>query len=451
MAQTATPASVSQSGNYAATITFPDRYILENVRQMNLRRSLTQPFYQDLKPVFGDEGAVQSSNTYPFIAITDLSKGAKGDQVTLDKLGRMNSPPIMGDVLVSGMSIAVDWQRDAVKINLFNAPEVNAGGLMSEQRSAHDQEKAAMIQSAAWNSDIEDNLATIMLCGARGYDVSSGWQFPVENDVNLPEMLVNPLLPPTLNRYLVANATNIQGQSGVTSFQAISSSNLLTLAFFDAASTSCQNSPYPMKGVKMSDEKKGYAIGEGMTPTYLVGLTLEQYNSLRTQAIGTGEWNNFVALTGVRDSFFQHPLFNDMQTGRWRNMLFFVYGRPVTFPAGSTTTMYTDSTATTTGTATAAVRIQRGFILGAEAAAIAFGNAKPRTSGRIAKSGSSSTIQKTPYFWHTEVLEGAVLMCYSKMMMGIKKIRFNYGGVPFDAGVTVFDSCQPLNTDFSPV
>lgn len=449
MPQTATPASVSQSGNYAASITFADRYILENVRQMNFRRSLTQPFHQDMKAVMGDEGGVQSANTYPFILNTDLSKG-KGDQVTIDKLGRMTAVPIKGDVLVTNASVSMDWQRDAVKIGLWNMPPINAGGLMSEQRSAHDQEKAAMVVASTWNSDVEDNLATMILSGARGYDNSSGWQFPVENDPKLAPLLDNPLQPPTLNRYYIANATGTAGQSGVTSFQAISSSNTLTLQFFDYLSTALQNSPYPLKGVKMSDPKQGYEIGTGQTPVYLCGLTLEQYNSLKTQAIGTGEWNNFVALTGVRDSFFKHPLFNDMQIGRWRNILFFVYGRPVTFPAASTTTMYTDTTATTTGMATAAVRVQRGFILGAEAASIAFGNARPRTSGRIARAGSDQTMQKSPYFWHTEIKEGSILFCYAKMMMGVKKIRFPYNSVPYDAGVAVFDSYQAPNSDFSP-
>lgn len=451
MGQTATPASVSQSGNYAGSINFADRYILENVRQMNFRRSLTQPFHQDMKAVMGDEGGVQSANTYPFILNTDLSKGgAKGDQITIDKLGRMTATPIKGDVLVTNASVSMDWQRDAVKIGLWNMPPINAGGLISEQRSPHDQEKAAMIQASTWNSDVEDNLATMMLAGARGYDTSSGWQFPVENDPKLAPLLDNPLQPPTLNRYYVCNATNISGQSGVTSFGAISTSNTITLQFFDYLSTALQNSPYPLKGVKMADAKAGYDIGNGQTPVYLVGVTLEQYNSLKTQAIGTGEWNNFVSLTGVRDSFFKHPLFNDMQIGRWRNCLFFVYGRPIVFPATSTTTMYTDSTATTTGTATAAVRVHRGFVLGAEAAAIAFGNAVPRKTGRVGRSGSDMTMQKSPYFWHTEVKEGAILFCYAKMMMGIKKIRFPYNGVPYDAGVAVFDSYQAPNTDFSP-
>jgi hypothetical protein len=454
MSQTNTHPSVSQSGNYAASITYADRFFLENVRQMNFRRALTQPFHQDMRPVMGDEGQTQSSNTWPFILVTDLSK-SKGDQVTIDKLGRKTGTPIKGDVLVTDAAQPMDWQRDAVKIGLYNMPPINAGGLMSEQRSAHNQETAQQIVAASYMSDLEDNQATMAIAGGRGYDTSSGWQFPVENDPSLPGLLDNPTLPPTLNRYYVCNATNTSGNSGVVSFGNINSSNVISLQWFDYLSTALQNSYYPLKGVKMSDDKLGYTIGQGQTPVYIVGTTLEQYNTLKTQAIGTGDWNEFVQYTAIRESFMKHPLFNDQQVGRWRNCIFFVYGRPVTYPVGSTTMMYTDNTATTTGTATAAVRIQRGFVLGAEAAAIAFGSAPIRTSGKVRKTGGDTTMQRMPYAWHTEVKEGSILFCYAKMMMGIKKIRFPYlvNGVqvPYDAGVAVFDSFQAPNTDFSPV
>lgn len=456
MSKTNTPPSVSQSGNYAASISYSDRFFLENVRQMNFRRALTQPFHQDMKAVLGNEGQTQSSNTWPFILATDLTK-MKGDQVTIDKLGRKQGTPVKGDVLVTDAAQPMDWQRDAVKIGLWNMPPINAGGLMNEQRSAHNQIVAQQIVASSYMSDLEDNQATVAICGARGYDTSSGWQLPVETpgDQTLGGLLDNPMLPPTTNRYYVCGATNL-GSNGVTSFQAISASNTINLQWFDYLSTALQNSYYPLKGVKMADKTVGYDIGNGQTPVYIVGVTLEQYNTLKTQAVNTGDWNTFVALTAVRDSFMKHPLFNDMQIGRWRNCIFFIYGRPVTFPATTgVTTMYTDSTATTTGSATPAVRIQRGFVLGAEAAAIAFGMCSLRTSGKIAQKGGNETVQRLPYHWHTEVKEGAIVFCYAKMMMGIKKIRFPYSvnGVPtpYDAGVAVFDSYQAPNTDFSPV
>jgi hypothetical protein len=449
MSNTITPASVSQSGNYGASIDFSSYFLLENVRQMNFRRKLTQPFHQDMKAIMGDEGPVQSSNTYPFILCTDLSKssgasgGGTGDQITIDKLGRYVANPIMGDVLVKNANQPLNWSRDAVLIDLYNMPPLNAGGLITQQRTPHDEEIAMMITASTWFNDLEDNITTCIICGGRGYDTTSGWQLPVEGDPKLAAMLVNPMQPPTLNRYFQPG--------GGTSLSTIPTTAVITLQFFDYLATAITNSPLPLMGVRMTDDKTGYQIGTGQTPIYIVGVTKEQYNTLRTQAIGTGDWNTFVSLTGIRADFTKHPLFRDPEIGLWRNMLFFVYGRPITYPQGSTASEYTDATSTTTRTVTVAQRAQRGFILGAQALAIAFGNANPRKSGKIARSGGESSDQGLPYFWHIEIEEGSIPLCYAKAMFGIKKLRYPYQGVTYDANVAVFDTYQAFNSQFSPV
>lgn len=439
---------------FKGSVKYSIALLMQNVRQANFRRKLTEPLDRPLEAIMGTEGRSQTSFTYPFIQITDLAQSKTGDRVTCDLMNRIQAAPVMGDVEMKPFAVPLSYVRDQVSIDLYNLA-INAGGLMSQQRNPHDMQKGAIQQAAMWSSDLEDNLCTVQICGARGYDTSSGWQIPVDGSPTLlPMMAGNPINPPTLNRYYQPG--------GGKSVSTIGTSAVITLEFFDYLRTCAMNSPVPLQGIVMSGGKKesgnDYNVGNDSTPLYIAGVTMEQYNTLRTQA-SPGDWNTFITNANTRLDFRRHPLFADGECGLWRNIFFFVYGRPVIFPAGSNVTEYTDATSSATRVVAANNRVHRGFMLGAQAMGMAFGDCTPRKSGKIAASGMNKSMQSCPYNWSEEIVEGNLRFFYIRAMQGMKKLQYNFTGagsgntnpVLYDNGVVIFDTYQVFNADFGPV
>lgn len=450
---TYTPPSTPLVG-FKGSVKYSIALLMQNVRQANFRRKLTEPLDRPLEAIMGTEGRSQTSFTYPFVQITDLAQSKSGDRVTCDLMNRIQAPPIMGDVEIKQYAVPLSYVRDQISIDLYNL-SINAGGLMTQQRNPHDLRQGAIQQAAMWSSDLEDNLVTVEICGARGYDTSSGWQIPVDGSPNLLPMFAgNPVNPPTLNRYYQPGG----GKSPAT----IPTSAVISLEFFDYLRTAAMNSPVPLQGVQMMGGKKDsgtdYSVGNDNTPLFIAGVTMEQYNTLRTQT-PPGDWNTFVTNANTRLDFRRHPLFADGECGLWRNIFFFVYGRPVVIPQGANVNVYTDATATTIQTVQANNRIHRGFMLGAQALGLAFGDCTPRKSGKIAASGVNKSMQSCPYNWAEEISEGNIRYFYIRAMQGMKKLTYNFTGagsgntnpVPYDNGVVIFDTFQVYNPDFGPV
>ena len=440
MAQTITPASTPVTG-YSATIQYSPDLLVECVRARNWRKKMTEPLKNAR---YVDDGMrMESSHGWPIVQITDLSKPRTGDRVTVDLEMRIGGTPIPGDTDATGSGQPLVYDRDQVTVNAQTFP-IDTGGLMDRQRSPHDLRQRGMLQAAAWLGDYEDSIVTVALAGARGFDTKFGWAVPLQSDPTFNAVMSNnPVTPPTLNRYLLP--------TGSTDITTVDTTCTMTLNFFDLLRTVVNSADVPLHGVAMTDDT--YNVEDRDLPLWIAFVTEEQWNSLVT-AVGTQNWRYYISQANSRLDFKQHPLFYDGECALWRNILIRVYPRPILFPAGSQVPYFAsvaDANAGTISYFTTPVRLHRGFMVGAQALGLAYGDATPIYSGKQAARGAGSTTQGNPYSWVEETFNfGKQLKIAASTMIGVKKLRYNHRGTVYDNGVFVFDTYQAPIGGISP-
>lgn len=394
----------------------------------------------------GESGRVQSNETgLPIVKAMDLTKGQKGDRIRIDKRGQFSGKPIMNDRSAKDRGEALAYQGDQVVLSLYTH-NANPGGIMTRQRNPHDTRMDAIRAHVTWVNNLEDNLALVHAAGARGSETGSHWIVPLETDSDYQEIVGNfnddtgtpagnAVLPPTRSRYsLPGSATGLDD---------LGTSDTISLAFLDKLRAKIDNSPVPMQYVNTSQLKRAAQAYEGNAGMYVGLISTEQFQTLKAEA-GVSGFTAMVNAANTRLDFNSHPAFADLDRFLYAGIFWLKCPRSIVFEAGAEAQQY-DPTTLALETVTVAVRAHRGMVLGAQALAMALGDAAPVPH---AKNGGHFETDKTeafssPYAQSEDVEEGgAKLQIYLRLMAAYKKLRFTWGGVVYDNGVHCFDTYQ---------
>lgn len=430
MATTSTPASLPV-GSYAASVVYAKTLLARMIQQRTFKNKLTGPIptEQWLDGVKKSE----TSHGYPIVQINDLTKLA-GDRVTCDILNRVGGKPVMGDQIAKDKGEKIEILRDEVAINQ-SRKVLDAGGRMSQQRTPHQLRNIARELAVDYFRDLEDNLAHVHMAGARGDATGIQWKLPLASDPDFVTIAVNPVLPPRHSRYIGLT-------SSITDPSMVSTTNVLTLSFFDRLRTILDTSPVPLQGVRLEGVDGSIVEGEE-SPLLVSFVSAEQWNQVLTDT-STQNYRSFIASATERLGWTKHPLFRSGQCGLWRDILVCQVPRPIQFSAGLSVSAY-DAT-DTLQTVTAAVRTHRGIVLGAQALAAAYGNAERWTGGGQGTRGDGQIENmNVPYSWVEKLEDGDnLLQLFAGVMNGFKKLQYTFDGVVYDNGVAAFDSYVPV-------
>lgn len=389
------------------------------------------------KPTAGEVDAKlskqQSDPGMPIVEVYDLTKTA-GDAARMDCIDIATAKPIMGDRNAEGKGVAMSFSNCDVKIDQWTFP-VNAGGRMSQQRTAHDLRKLARSQAVGLTARYFEQRTLVQLAGARGQASGADWVVPLQfasgsssgGDADFGDIMVNPVLAPTFNRhYVVSGDTLVQGGQQLAS---IADTDDLTLAHIDQLRNIIDNLDLTLQPVRISDDPA--ADDE---PLWVMLCPPNVYSQL----LVSGQIRSFQQNAINRASFgSKHPLFRG-EVGMWNGILVKKMSRSIRFMANDNVKVITSANAATATETNQAVNgslagthgVERCILLGAQALATAYG--KDAASG-------------THYSWAEELHnfqrepEFAVFG-----VEGSTKVRFNVPNaagtkIPTDHGVIVVD------------
>ena len=430
MATTTTtiPAS-APLGSVAATVQYSPVLFSRAMTTANFSKKLSGPIQADQ---YASDGRKESSSGYPIQEIYELNKRGSGDRVTFDIVDRVGGKPSMNDVTAATNKQGLEFARDEAVLGL-SRKQINVGSTMVSQRAPHNLRNVAMSEMVRYFSDLEDNRVTVHLAGARGVQTGAGWKVPLDTDPDFANIMVNPVLPPTRNRYFCPG-----GNADVTTLDA---TDLMSLNFIDDLRTIADVSEVPLHGVDMPDFN---LAGNSETPLYLGFMSSEQWNTLM-KSTSEQNYRTFLAQATDRVDFRRHPLFRDAEMGMWRGIVWLKMPRAIEFAVGSPVKQY-NATTGALGTVNAAVRTHRGFIVGGQALAKVFGDATPVAAQTYLSKGTGQTTMGVPYSWIEEGSDaGNQLDITGGLMNGLKKIRYTLPSTAsaWDNGVIVFDTAQP--------
>ena len=365
---------------------------------------------------------MQTSPDFPIVQINDLSKGA-GDTVTVDLVHIIEGKPTMGDRNVEGRLSALTFDDTDIIINQYRHG-VDAGGRMSQQRTRWNLGKTAVAALGAWFGRLEDELCQVHLCGGRGSDDNRDWHVPLASDGEYSDIMVNPVTPPTYNRRFIAG--------GGAKTSDVGSSDSLRLADIDALRSWLDEMVFPPQPVRLPDDP----MSDSEDPFYVLYLTSRQWSYLLLEADLTHNMRQFQADALRRAALTKHPLFKG-EVGMWRGILCKKMRRAVRWDQSDVVTEYATQAATNSGTTSehtiaisAGAAIDRGFLLGGQALAEAY--------GKNSESGYYSD-------WYEGRRDAGNRRIYvGSMMGGKKKLRFKLSdGSVTDHGVIAVDSYAP--------
>lgn len=361
---------------------------------------------------------MQTTPDMPIVVISDLAQTA-GDRVTCDLFHIVNGKPVMGDREMEGRGVPLTFSTDEVKINQTRFP-IKPGGRMTRKRTSHNLRRIARANMSSYFARLNDEIIQSHLAGARGSEVSDDWALPLASDPDFADIMINPLLPPTANRYFVAGGGDAASD--------VSSTDALLLEDIDVISTTIRDMPFPPSPIKVMTAK-----GDQEITVYCLMVTERQWHYITTaggQNVQTN-WRQAVAEATKRQMLTQHPLFTG-ECGYWNGFLIKKMPRAIRFNPGDEV-----SVQPTTGgnpvASNAGVSLDRAILLGGQALALARGD------------NQGSRNAAFPVRW-TEVLRdhGNSIEIGGGMIDGKKKLRFTgTDGAISDYGVCVIDSYAP--------
>lgn len=353
----------------------------------------------------------QSSPDFPFVCVTDLSRGM-GDQVSIDLYNIITGKPVMGDRKIAGRLMNLTFSSMDIRIDQYRAG-VDSGGRMTQQRTLHQLRSIAKANLAGFGSRLEDQLCLVHVGGARGYDNGADWAVPLASDPDFTDIVVNDILPPTRNRRFFGG--------DATSVASLASTDFLTLDIIDRIRAEIDDMVFPPQPVRIPGDP---AADE--EPLYVLYVTGRQWHHLQT-ATGDQSWRTFLQNAHNRGTMFKHPLFTG-SPGMWNGILVKKMRRGIRFPAGSLVAEY--DAADAIQQVAAAVDTDRAILLGAQALAEVYGS--------HGKSGYHA-------HWHEEMTDhDNVMECSLAFMGGKAKVRFaDIDGVKTDHGVITIDTYAP--------
>lgn len=362
----------------------------------------------------------QTTSGMPLVRIADLSK-RRGDRVTCDMFHQISGKPFMGDKEMEGRGANISFDTMEAVINQTRFP-INPGSRMTQQRTSHNLRAIARAEMASYFARLNDQLILVHLAGSRGTDSASDWIVPLDTDPDFAEILVNPVEPPTSNRYFCAG--------GKATPDLLDSSSPLILEDLDVISATLREMPYPPAPIRVDSDPMGQE-----SPIWCLMVSERVWHYILSQVnSGRATFRQFLADAQMRRvQSKNHPLFTG-DTGLWNGLLIKRMPRPIRFSPGDNIQITNSASgALADYQVPPSIPVDRSILLGAQALALVEGNGAPR--------GTSAF----PMRW-TEVLRdhGNSVEVGAGMMDGKKKFRFRGTDRQItDFGVAVIDSYAP--------
>ncbi|QGH49237.1 N4-gp56 family major capsid protein [Vibrio owensii] len=352
----------------------------------------------------------------PVVMINDLSKQA-GDTVEMDLFHNLSRRPTMGDKKIEGRGESLDKVVFELEINQ-GRHNVDSGGRMSQQRTKHNLLTVARTMLGNYFNDLQDEIATYQLAGARGDFQPEDMILPTADDPEFDDLVVNKLQAPTYDRHFFGgDAADITD---------LDTTDTLTLAKVDELALYLEEMAHPIKTIKFEKDQL-----RNESPFYVLFVTPRQWNDLWTDATANNKIQELMATALNRSSGFKHPLFQGDRL-MWRNILIRKYSKPVRFNPHSVVEVSTNTAAgvTTTVQVPSGVTVDRAILLGGQALANAYGKTKSGAQFRMTtKKVDHDNGRETSIAW----------------MNGLKKVRFQEkSGRLNDYGVCVLDTAVSM-------
>ena len=365
---------------------------------------------------------MQTTPDMPIVKITDLKQMA-GDTVSCDLFHIVSGIPVMGDEEMEGRGVRMTLDTMEVKINQTRFP-INAGSRMTRKRTKHNLRMIARGNMASYFSRLNDQIIQTCLSGARGTEMTRDWNLPREDHAKFAAIMINPLQPPTSNRYFAAGGGDSVDDLEVT--------DPLTLDDIDVISGTLRDMPFPPAPIRVEGDPMG---DEEPIWCWMVSERVWHYILMRAAVNNASAWRKFVADAVTRSAISKHPLFRGT-AGLWNGMLIKRMPRCIRFSPGDTVKKTSsDSGAVTNATVPAGVWVDRSIILGGQAMALAQGDA----------GGSGDSVGAFPTRWTEQLRDhGNSIEIGAGQMDGKAKFRYRGSdGMLTDFGVTVVDSYAP--------
>ena len=395
----------------------------EAVRRSTFRQAMKGPVTSEADAM---NPRMESSEDWPIQEIRDLQKMA-GDTVSVDMFHIFSGKPTMGDRALEGREEPLTSSTMDVSINQYRHAG-NAGGKMSQKRTKWDLRRVVLKNLSDWFARLEDQLCLIHMSGARGSDDDVDWCIPLDTDGEFDDIVVNAIMPPSINRYFVAG--------GGVNVGAIGSTDSLTLTDIDVIRAKISEMPLPPKPVRVGGPGQPEMMQD---PLYVMYVTSRQWHYMLVTAKQYGnDWRTFLARATERRNTTRHPLFSG-ECGIWNGILIRKTDRAIRFATGDgvSTLGNNGSTVTTTNVPAGITHVDRAILLGGQALAECYGSA--------AQENETASSNMWPVRWEEEMRDYKNIRGIAGAFMGGKaKLRFKQSDdVWTDKGVIVIDSYAP--------
>ncbi len=379
-------------------------------------------------------GRIQSDPGMPFIRITDLSKGVKGDEVTCDSWDTPTAVPFMDGENVEGRGVPMSSSSFKCKIN-FSRHVVDAGGVMDQQRSAYELQKLARGFAAAYFPRHLWVRCMTHVMGMRGSQDGVSWSgLPLATHSKFNQVMINPVLAPTRNRHYVLDDTNglVQGGELVNS---LATADVWKLSRLDELCSILESLETKVPPPVMIGDEQG--VGDP-----LLGILLmppSSYNKLITDITSGNNLRAFQAAVEQRQKYAPQSAVFRGKVGIWRKLLVKMIdhtwyrdaGQSVNYVTSANQLTETESSITVAAIG-AGFQMERCVVLGAQTLARAEG---------ATHSGEQAEIRENTYDagYKTEYIAG--------FMGGERKFRHYYtnpdGNKQPTDNVMVIDAVAP--------
>lgn len=300
----------------------------------------------------------------PIVMIKDLEKEA-GDRCSYDLVMQIGGYGVEGDKTLKGKEVPLVFFTDNLYIDQFRHG-VNTGGKMSKKRTVHNMRGVGRERLSGYFGQWYDEQFFVYLAGARGIDTTYktlplGWTGRAGNTVTAPD---------TDHLLYGGNATAKADLVAADKFD---------LALIDKALAHVETTDPEIQPIMIDGEQHFVCV-----------MHTWQARDMRTNTT-TGQWLDIQKAVGNRGK--DNPIFRN-SLGMYNNVILHKHRRVVRFDDYGT----------------GAVEAARALFFGAQAGAIAFGNA-----------GNGLR-----FSWHEELEDrGNVLIIDGGTIAGIKKCTFD--------------------------
>jgi len=391
-----------------------DRIVFSECHKMHSLPNLLTASASDM--IDAHDGKKQTPPTAPVVQINDLSK-THGNQISVTIIHDLSGKPSMGIEKRDGFEEDVSRATFDMKINQCHKA-VKVPLMMEQQKVGFNYKKLGRPLLTKYHGVLTDEIAVNHLAGARGTYTSADRILPLTTDADYAKIMVNPVTAPTFDRKMYCGAaTSISGAGGTVAIGAGDTFGPDDTRKFKEL---LEVMPHPPQPVSIG----GTVDTMGCDPMYLAFVTPRMWSTFEAAAT---DFQTQVANALKRTNGFNHPLFKGEMFLK-DNILFRKYGKPIGWSAGDSIMVSADDDAATEAAQVAPVAVERGFILGGQALAMAYGSVLPGGFGNFLMDGE---LYNQKAWWRQ----------WMDWIMGLAKIRFADGsGRINDYGVVAFDA-----------